>query len=521
MIGNATTQTKTVASPNQAYDQYKALWEKCRAVCDGERFVKAYDSIPNPSKNLLIPFSPTMDLAQYNFYKSEAEFPGIVSQYIKMIVGALLRKAPVLEVPEGSEEAKQWLLNEFGQDDSPMTSFLENCLHEELRTSRCWVMVDHPRNDTGEEIPELKPYPILLVPEKIINWHVSKSITGKMILDRLIIREEREVFKENEFHPSYVDTVYVHEVVNGVYGIRVFEKQDDSEIKRPDTKAVSGEVKFELVDEIEILVNGNSINFIPAWPLNGTIDCIEPVLTPLIDKEVALYNKVSRRNHLLYGAATYTPIVAADMTEEDFDAIVSSGLGSWIKLPMGGTVTALETPTAALADMDRSIAAAIEEMAKLGIRMLSPEMAQSGIALELRNAAQTAQLGSLNLKISNIIKQVLIFMIRWKYDIELKNSDITFTLSSDFTEVPLMSDWMTLATDWYQQGLIPRSIWVSLLKRNEILPQDYDDKQGQTEITEDGLLQTERRMDLTYGEQVFAQQRGLVPAGGEEGGKPQ
>jgi hypothetical protein len=138
--------------------------------------------------------------------------------------------------------------------------------------------------------------------------------------------------------------------------------------------------------------------------------------------------------------------------------------------------------------MDRAIAASVEEMAKLGIRMLSPEAAQSGVALEIRNAAQTAQLGTLNSKISNVMSQIIVFMINWRYDLELKVSDIDFSLSADFNPTPLGADWLRLATEWYQAGLIPRTVWLQVLKQNDIIPPDYDDETGKKEINGDELL---------------------------------
>jgi hypothetical protein len=122
-------------------------------------------------------------------------------------------------------------------------------------------------------------------------------------------------------------------------------------------------------------------------------------------------------------------------------------------------------------------------MAKLGIRMLTPETDQSGVALQLRNAAQTAQLGSLNSKVSNTITQVITFMLAWRYDVEIAMKDVEFSLSADFNPTPLGEDWLRLATEWYQQGLIPRSIWLTLLKHNDIVAPDYDDEEGQAEIT--------------------------------------
>jgi hypothetical protein len=518
-VVNAARDTKTVGDPNAEFESLKPLWARSRAVCSGERYVKDYDStLDTKYRNLLIPFSPSMTPQQYDFYRAEAELPGIVAQFIKMLVGGLLRKQPVLKLPEGApEEAKDWILNQFGQDDSSLAAFLDEALYEELQTSRPWVYVDYPVvPDANALTPEdkalLKPYPVLWKAETVINWAVKQDERGKTVLKMIIVRSFEESFVDNEFHPIFVDTVKVHELDDkGEYRIRKYQlltKTSNVTVINGQKKPDAGKTapKFELVDTLEnITQDGKRLRFIPAWPLNGMIAPVEPTLLPLIDKEVSLYNKISRRNHLLYGASTYTPVLTSDMTDDEFDKIVEGGLGTWIHLRQGDTATVLETPTAALADMDRAIAASIEEMAKMGIRMLSPESAQSGVALEIRNAAQNAQLGTLNTKVSNTMKQVICFMINWRYKTDYKPSDIKFDLSSDFNPMPLGPDWLRLATEWYSAGLIPRTAWIEMLKQNDMLSPDYDDQAGKQEITDDTAAQVASQGGDQYAQQLAQQ----------------
>jgi hypothetical protein len=501
-VNAAQASVKTVADPNASYESLKPLWTKSRAVCSGERFVKDYDAIVDTAgfKNLLIPFSPSMSQKQYEFYKAEAELPGITAQFSKMLVGGLLRKKPVLSLPKDAPaEAQDWIMNQFGKDDASLTAFLDQALWEEVQTSRTWIFVDYPNIPdaeklTKQDVAKYKPYPIIHQADAIINWRVRTDNYGKTVLDRVVVRGFTESFTENEFHPTYKDTVWVHELnAEGNYQIRKFIRADNN----TNVPIIAGQVqtnhgvnkpRFDLVETTLPIANDINLKVIPAWPLNGAIDAVEPMLSPIIDKEVALYNKISRRNHLLYGASTYTPYITSDMPDEDFDEIVDGGLGTWIRLRQGDTAGVLETPTDALADMDRAIAAGIEEMARLGIRMLSPESQQSGVALEIRNAAQTAQLGTLNNKISATMAQIIAFMLNWKFDKQYKASDIEFSLSADFNPIPLGADWLRLATEWYEKGLIPRSIWLTMLKQNDMVSPDYDDGEGKLEINGDQLL---------------------------------
>jgi hypothetical protein len=508
VVNAATASVKTVSDPNAVYETLKPLWLKSRAACSGERFVKDYDAAIDVInfKNLLIPFSPSMSDNQYKFYKAEAEWPGITAQYSKMLVGGLLRKPPQLTLPEGAPaNAKNWILSEFGRDDSSLISFLEDALVEEIQTSGPWIFVDHPKVDNAdalstEEREALKPYPILQPAESVINWRFSDKKFGKSVLDRVIVRGLRESYTKNEFHPTMYDVANVHELNEaGHYQIRVFERVSPITnlpvVAGKTQQVINDNSEFVYKETIEFLVNDKPLTYIPAWPVNGAIAPTEPILSALIDKEVALYNKMSRRNHLMYGAATYTPVISSNMDDEAFQTVVNSGLGSWLHLQNGDTATVLPTPSEPLEDMEKTIAASIEEMAKLGIRMLSPETAQSGVALELRNASQTAQLGTLNTRISEVMTQIITFMLNWRYDLKLNPTEVTFALSSDFNSTPLGADWLRLATEWYEGGLIPRSVWLTMLKMNDMIPPDYDDKRGQEEITADETIQPKRDLD--------------------------
>lgn len=495
-------RTKTVGDPCVEYESMAETWRKSRAILGGQNKARDYDKILDvfTFRNLLIPFSPSMNPLQYEFYKAESELPGLVAQYAKVLVGGLLRKDPAMELDK--EEAEDWLRDSFGADGNSLISFLDAALWEELQTSRAWVTVDYPTvsdaelaDMSPEERKLLAPYAVLHKAENIINWRKGKTNGSRSNqLIKFTIRGFKEVIPDGMHHPDLVEVVtdyYLDQA--GYLTIDVYEKESTTET----TSVVAGTVtpndkseraKWNKVNTFSPMINGERFSFIPAYPLNGSIDIVEPILQPLVDREVALYNKISRRNHLLYGAATYTPVVASDMSDDRFEKIVSSGLGSWLHVDKGDTVTALRTPTDALADMEKAISASIEEMARMGIRMLSPEgsSGESGVSLEIRNAAQTAQLGLLNGKVSNAMEQVIALMLEWRYGEQ--DVDVEFTLSADFNPVPVGADWMRLVTEWYQSGIIPRSVFLSIAKQNDVIPTDYNDEDGVSEIVNDNLI---------------------------------
>jgi hypothetical protein len=501
-----TPAQKTVGDPNTSYESMRITWDRARAVLGGQSAAKAYDSMldVHTYKNLLIPFSPTMSQQQYDFFRAEAELPGLVCQYAKILQAGLLRKQPIVKLkndaqtyglPEGAIEE---VINHISLNGKGLVHFLNEALWEELQTSRSWILVDYAQATNEEN--NAYPYCVVLNAETIINWRVSMGEDGTFELKRVILRFYSERY-DNEYHPTLIDSVhdyYINE--QGNVEVRVYEnnrenttlKVSNGQVVKDFTANTAGiQSDWKLVETIVPLMQGEPLKRIPVFPLNGSIEPQEPILQSLIDREISLYNKVSRRNHLLYGAATYTPVVFSDMSDDDFEGIVSAGLGSWIHLRAGDKIQALETPTSSLRDMETAINNTVSEMARMGIRILSPDegsSGQSGVALEIKNSSQTAQLGLLNTKVSVMLSEILAFMLNWKYGSQVTREDVDFTLSADFNPVPLGADWMRVITEWYQAGIIPRSTFLQIAKQNDVLPSDYDDEAGMQEIQDDPLV---------------------------------
>jgi hypothetical protein len=437
------------------------------------------------------------------FTKAEAEVPGVSSEFCKMIIGGLLRKQPMLEINGAPEGAKQWILDDIGSDKSNLISFLSTALWEELQTSRAFIQIDFPVVDleslTPAERKEVKPYPILHHAENIVNWSESTDAKGQVKLDQLITRYfVLEHDPNSPFHPKYVDTVQVHRLDEaGLYLIDTYIRNTS------DTPTfIDGGVDYnfdQLTDDwvlqgtnSNLFQNGKRMDYIPFYPLNGSVETVDPLMTAIVNREIALYNKISRRNHLLYLSATYTPVVKSDsLTEAEKDDLVKQGLGTWLFVNKDDTVETLQTPTNALKDMEEAIKGGYDELTRIGVKMLSLEpnnSDQSGVALSLRNAAQNAALASLNAKISESMKKIIKHMVNWRYDVNITEQDIRFNLSSDFNASPRGSDWMRLITEWYQNGLIPRSTFLEVAKNNDAIPTDYDDTKGNNEISQDDRI---------------------------------
>jgi len=465
-----------VEAVHPAYAAASLKWKRARAILGGQDAAKKHDLLIDTKAftNLLVPFSPKMSQEQYNFYLAEAELPGVSAQFFKILIGTLMKTTPEVIFPDSvSEQVKEWINHHFGQDDSSLGLFMRASLEEELTTTRAWVFIDRPNvitDDINEsQKDQYRPFPTLWKAEEIINWRFSLNADGKRVPSRIVLSHIIEVEDpENEFNTIKRKRFTVHELVNKLYQVRVF------------TEKAGG--KYDLDTKDKIFYNGKRLDYIPVWPVNGSFEVAEPALATFIDKEVSLYNKISRRNHLLYGAATYTPYVKSDMSPEKFQTIVDAGLGAWFQIGKEDDAGVLEPPTVALQDYDRAILAAMDELAKLGIRIMTPEMSQSGVALEIRNAAQTSQIGFLSELLSLMFSRIIVFMVNWRFNLNLTETDVTVKVNNNFLRQAVSIQWAQLVTDWYEARIIPRSLWLSVIKSSELLPADYDDVEGQKEI---------------------------------------
>lgn len=512
----AQINNRSVGSTSIEYDSMSRLWRRSRAILEGELAAKDHDTnldLVNYT-NLLIPFSSQMSPEQYRWYVSEAELPGLTSQFSRVLLGGLLRKAPNIVLPESApEDAEDWLRNNFSRENGSLVSFLDQVISEELVTYATAISVDYPEVDnyrdlSPEERAQLSPFPVFWKAEDIINRQVGTDPqSGKEVLTRVVFRYWERNYDENDYHPMYVETVADYHLEDGYCVVDYWSREPTDSVA-----AKSGEINSNIVNGFVLgganqdwkpsgkvipKMNGEPLKQLPVFFTNGSASYQHPLLTPLIDREIALYNKVSRRNHLLLGAATYTPVIKSDMSDEDFQAIVRKGLGSWIKLGSDDDVDVLKTPTEPLKDMDRAIEQGVAEMSRLGIRILAPEgsSGDSGVALEIRNSSQTAQLAVLNTRISNTLTQVIRLMLEWKYG-EGDWDEVEFTLSADFNPAPLGKEWMRLVTEWYESRIIPRSSFIKMAKQHDLLPPDYDDEEAIQEISQDTLVGPQETIEI-------------------------
>jgi len=473
-----------------SYNELALRWKKNKIFTSGQDNVRAFDISmgTSPKDRFLIPFSENMEQEKYQFYVSESEFPGFAAEFARLVVNGLTRKEPIMKLgfdDNMNQEIREWILSDFGEDGMPFLALAARVIDDYLKTDHAWVYVETP--DEDGEMPRAK----YIHSENVVNWQLGDKDQLTLLVTRSYVQDPDS---RDEFNPEMLPLYTIHRLKDGIYNFEVLKE---------DGTSWDGSVKMG------VQYNGKPLDFIPAWPIGGNICPGTSVLQPIIDKDVSLYNKMSRRNHLLYGSTAFTPIVYSDKKAEDINKYTRQGLGRWLHLGKEDKAEHLAMPTEGLKYMQEAISDNIDEMGRMGIRMLSPEGNQSGVALQLRNASQVAKLGAVQTVISNTFSDIIRFMISFRYKIDVAFGQFDLGLSDDFQLQSTSKDILEFFTGLYERSLVPRSEWLRLLHQNGLISDNYDDEKGKLEIAEDemvagGLMNSRnnpRRQDDNFGQQ--------------------
>ena len=494
--------TSPVATFHPHYLSNLHHWMRNRAVVSGTSSVLEWDRFVNNNAytNMLVPFSAKMTQENYDIYKSEAEFPELTGEYIRIVLGGLLRKEPSISYEDSSD---------IFPNTPELLPMVQSAVEEELTTNRCWVAV-YWNSQLQKALPRVYRG------ENVINWQqdLDNNLLRVVIrylyphyenyqTDHLWMIEDHYLAYNQEYEQVcyHLDTYRedrdlqtTPEIVNpNLYNINIQEELN--RLRATTTPGAftkyfeSEKVSYSLFSSVVPLKHGEPLTEIPVIPLNGHITPITPMISGMVHKELALYNKTSRRNHLLYSSGILTPMVFASSSQEVEDQL-DRGLGTiWI-LPVDSKVDILQTPTGALSDFESAIGQNVESISRLGIRLLSNDntYAQSGVALTLRNSPQIAQLSLFNTRVSRQFEKILNLLEDYNRNPMAEPRKMSFSLTQDFDPTPLGSEWLRLITEMYESKMLPRSAWIDALKRNDILADSYNDQEGVQEIQQDPLV---------------------------------
>lgn len=444
----ATLQTITTEHPD--YVRFKASWELMRDSVDGEDDVKAKGEKYLPMKTGTAAIQDHVARNRvYNLYKTRAEFPEIVAPTIRGAVGVMLAKAAKIDLPPQLEH-----LRENATSDGLTLDLLHARIATELLTTGRYGLLP-------SIAPDGTPYLAGYTAESIINWDGNDYV----VLDESTVERNRET-SEWEVVSRYREC----EAYDGAYVSRVFTVA-------PETKAGISE------DEVAVKPNRAPLDFMP-FVFIGSMD-----LTPEPD-DVPLYGlaKLAMRIYRMDADYSFSLHMTSEPTPvaigfDDPKSAIQEGyapktLGSsvlWL-LPKGGDAKYLEFSGPGLEKQAEAIQAAYDRAAQYGAQVIqSGQSAESGEALKLRAASQTATLTTMAKTSAAGIEKALRNLAIW---VGADPEAVVVTPNLHFFERNMTPQMITALVQSWQAGAISHRTVFDNMQASGIISEDraYDDE---------------------------------------------
>ena len=371
-----------VSQTHPDYDKMLPDWDLVRDAIEGESAVKDQGDVylPKPSG-----FTAQEDggAKMYNAYQLRAKFPEIMGPSIRGMVGVIHRVAADIELPTQLEP----MFEMATKDGQSLSALHERITYELLATGRYGLLVDAPADGEGD-LPYIAGYKA----ETIINWSVDSDF---FVLDET--RLVRDGFQWDEVEQYRVlklgeDDSQDPNAPPGVYTQQVFEGESEGEILKPTMRGGGSleEIPFVVVGSTDVAADVDEI------PLMGVARAAFTMFRLDADYKWQLF--MSGQETLFVYSDTDAPVQVVGAS-----VVINLPSGSKAEYigPSGKTIEAHKQ--AIIDERNQAVAA--------GARIFDTEKKaqESGEALKIRFAAQTATLTSIAINSAKGLERALKF----------------------------------------------------------------------------------------------------------------
>lgn len=492
------------ALPHSSLDEWRSIWKKCRDVLAGEEAVKAAGEV-------YLPKMSRMSDAEYAAYKTRALFYGASDRTVQGLVGALLRKPPVVHAAtDAIEEKVLSLLENITQTGTDFTGFTREVIREVLSVGRVGVLVDAPPVETA--LVTRLPYARVYSAEDIINWRIS-FYGGVPILDQVVVMEVIDIPSAGGFGTEQV--IQYRELVlnqDGTYVQRIWTIDPPATDDDPPTP--------RLLEEIVPLRRGKPMNRLPFFFCSASHNRPEiesPPLLPLFNANLSHYRSSADLEHGRHFTALPTPVVKGVDTDDN-GSPVSLEIGSstaWL-LPRDADAKMLEFNGKGLVHLENALKEKSALMTQLGARNLEQgaRASETAEALRLRQAGDFATLGTISDCVGTLLTNVIRIMAWWSDITTQVNDELLYVaMSKDYFESRLTPAMLTSLVQAWQNGALGfRDLYEQLVRGEVIDPsRDYED------VLKDVQDETELRKSLSPQPTAVP---GITPRSGQGVNKP-
>lgn len=382
------------------YVEFLPEFTLMRDVYKGERQVKSKDTLylPPAQSHIVDGMGTGQDgRISYNAYKERAVFHNFVADAVESYLGLLHYKPTQYILPE----KMKFILDKASISGESLDQLLRKIHTQQLITGRCGLLLDIDVTGSGN------PYIALYEAESIINWDEGSNQAGLNALNLVVLNESQSVrdgfaWKEVEkYRVLILGDLNLNEedFQNNVYSQLVVEYSN-------------GRVVDELGVQPKIL--GQALNEIPFVFVNSKDVSANPDNPPLLGLAnlcLAIYRGEADRRQSLHMQAQDTLVVVGGSQTDEATRV---GAGAVLNVDIGGDAKFIGVGSSGLAEQRQCINDDREAaVTKAGQLMNSNSKQESGDALKIRMAAQTANLHQVAVTSAYALEQLLKKCARW------------------------------------------------------------------------------------------------------------
>lgn len=431
------------------YDLNLARWNLVRDVVDANIKSKLRNIDPD-------------DTTRQAQYEEDAILTNFTSRTKQGLVGVAFRRPPTeVEIPQSVD----YLLEDATGNHRTLEQLAQELTGDILEAGRAGLLVDFPNVDFEPTVAQmrsgnLRAHIIPYKAQNIINWNTDK-VGGLTKLTMVVLEEILNTLGEDGFTWVQQRQFRVLRLEEGVY-----------------TQEVLSEGGLSIVEKfIPTKNNRDPFNEIPFVFVGSENNDAEVDNSPLYD--LARINLGHYRNSADYEESVHivgcpTPIIAADMSLEEFQASQPNGvfrLGSRSGQMVGvnGSVTLLEATPNQLADeaMKRKEEQAVMTGAKLVMNTSGTETAE---AARIRHGSELSVLMLVMRNVQDGLLDAIAFAGQFMSDEDLSDS-IVYSLNMEFFDTKFDAQAFVALLQGFDRGLVAQQDMITLLKAGGVVDQ--------------------------------------------------
>lgn len=407
-----------IDSTHPQYDAVSSDWTQMRDTFGGQRAVKAKTWTYLPATSGMIEdgvfAGKEPGKSAYDAYLKRAVFPNLVKDAVEVLVGVMHRKPARIVLPD----ALKPMMERATRDGQSLLGLLRKINEEQLLTGRYGLLADAPARGS---VPHLVTY----TAESIINWD-DELLSGP----------------EGEFLERRLNFVVLREdvLVRGSQGAEIFSWQPQRRFRvlqlmdgaqraergverTPEALLYSTWVERDEVQGPVVVpaLGGRTLDELPFVIIGANDLCVQPDDIPLLglsEHALTIYRGEADLRQTLFMLGQDTLVVIGEEVDDEGEPKEKStrlGAGGKISVPTGGDAKMIGVNSDGLPEQRRVLADDYNRAREAGSRLLEPRagQAESGEALKVRVAAQTASLHQIALTGAAGLKAILQICARW------------------------------------------------------------------------------------------------------------